>query len=1048
MTSKAAKAEKMKNKEEFIKALQEAGITWRVKNNGSMFAIREENKPPIDLYPTTKKWKKPGAAAVTGEVEEFIEWYLVQDMSDPRKKKWTPMKQEFDKIKKNGSNKGLVKDDLTEEQLGAFDEILDFIQVSERQEHVLIGSAGCGKTATLKVILDEVGSGIDVICTAPTNAAVKVIAEATERSYNKTIYSLLGLKLEFIDEGETLLKPSGESDASKYNLIVIDEASMISHELYNVIRSEVANYSYLKVLYIGDDAQLPPVDDQGCESPVFNIKHKSVLKTIMRTENGNPILENVSVVRDNVKKMQEVVKPLYDEDPEFKMSMALNSHLIQMETPIDKSTRKSEDGKVGIIYHDRSQFTEMMEDALSEFTSDEYDENKNFVRMLAYTNKTVGFLNNKIRARLFSDHDEIEEYMPEEDLIVSSPVMEKDKDDKDAILYTTGERLMVKKASIREYFDSKSGYKFLYWDLLVDNYEATMSKRESKWIKVVCANALIPQEEQYGERNLDINYKVANYTRFSSTTMALIRSRIAKECRRKASGGAPKRVAWAPFFEFVNSFAKVSYSYATTVHKCVPVDSKVLTSNGYVSIGNLSVGDQVVSDTGNLRAIKWISDVNSRYRYDIKLYNGEVVHSSGEHKWLTNHGYVEANNITNGTYLKLKLNSESNLFNADINIPSTIYPSNMLTPTDNLPKHIDTDLSYIVGLLIGDGCLTSLGNRIEFCNPSSPSTLSKYDEILSKYGINTTKAYKNDTLYTLVSENVAFRNILTYIGMDRSNALNKYIPDIFYNVSNELIYSLISGLIDSDGNVSHKGIRYGTSSLKLAKGLVKLLARIGAYSTIHQYSEAYYMVNINVANTYYIKDKLNLTNQNKVSRLNNIKYSDKEDTNVIPRNISDQMVDLFISEYKTKYPHTRGHKGLGFNADGNRYISSFIGRYKSGRTKNMSKVALLKLVDFSKKHGMSKSLGIMESEIGYRWVKVYDVVDSGNLVDMIDIEVDIDNSFICDNYVTHNCQGSTFTNTYVIGDDLDKLNWDRLQLNKLRYVAMSRSSHKLHVLSS
>lgn len=599
--------EKLRNKEHAIKCLQEAGITWRVKNNGSMFAIREQGKPPIDLYPTTKKWKKAGAKAVEGEIEEFIEWYLVQDINSPKTSK--PILPKKEKAKKNESKKGLSKEDLTEEQLQAFNEIMEFIQVSSEQEHVLIGSAGCGKTATLKVILDEIGDSLDVVCTAPTNAAVKVIAEATGRAYDKTIYSLLGLKIVHYDDKESKLEASGESKASKLNIIVIDEASMISDELYQVIKEEVEAYSYLKVLYIGDDAQLPPVDDEGRESPVFNIKNKSILKTIMRTENGNPILENLSVIRSNVKKIQEYVKPLYEEDPDFRITPQLNHHLISLESPIDKSTRRSEDGKVGIIYHDRSQFYEMMEEALDEFASDEYEENKNHVRLLAYTNKTVNFLNNKVRARIFSDNDEIEEYMPGEDLIVASPITVKDKDDNDEILYTTGERLLVKKANIREYFDRTSGVKFLYWDLLVDNYEAIMSQRSTEWIKVVCTDSPTSHEQQY-PNSYDFNFKIQNYERYSTTAFNFIKSKLAKKCRNRLSPGINKRTVWKPFFDFINEFSKVTYSYATTCHRA----QGATFTNTYVIGDDL---DKLTWDRLQLNKLRYVAMSRSSHKLHV-----------------------------------------------------------------------------------------------------------------------------------------------------------------------------------------------------------------------------------------------------------------------------------------------------------------------------------------------------------------------------------------------------------------------------------------------
>jgi hypothetical protein len=560
------KKEKAQNKIDTIEGLQLANIKWRERNNGSMFSIREQGKPPIDLYPTTLKWKKSGGVAIEGDIKDFVKWYELQSIDEtPKNKRKIIVKRES--VQSDKEHKGLVKDDLNEEQLQSFNDILDFINTSPDQEYVLNGAAGCGKTSTLKVILDYIGDTLEVYCTAPTNQAVKVIASATGRNYTKTIFGLLGLRLVQHDDTGPHLSPEGESKLGDYNLLVIDECSMISRELYTLISNEVRKHSHVKILFVGDNAQLPPVEDEGIESPTFSVTNSSLLTTVMRTAEGNPILENVTLVRSNVVAMQDIVNPFVNQFDEFKVTPQLNYQLKSVEKPLDKTTRLSDDGKVGIVYHNRNEFNDMMDNCLDEFASEDYEDDKNHVRMLAYTNKTVNYLNKLVRSRIFCEHDEISEYMKGEEIILSSPVTETDKGGNEQIVYTNGERLVVEQANERVYLDRASGYSFSYWDLLVDNYEAIPSLREKRYIKVVAKDSPTPNELISHEIH-NPQYKIANYERFSATMFSIMCSDLARKAKVKATrGGYYKKLAWQEFFDFKKQYVNVSYAYATTIHR-------------------------------------------------------------------------------------------------------------------------------------------------------------------------------------------------------------------------------------------------------------------------------------------------------------------------------------------------------------------------------------------------------------------------------------------------------------------------------------------------
>ena len=81
-----------------------------------------------------------------------------------------------------------------------------------------------------------------------------------------------------------------------YDLIVIDEASMINSHLLELIKKS----KFKKVLFMGDDNQLPPVNED--YSPVFCTEGIKVvsLKKVERQKDGNPLLSYFSELLANI----------------------------------------------------------------------------------------------------------------------------------------------------------------------------------------------------------------------------------------------------------------------------------------------------------------------------------------------------------------------------------------------------------------------------------------------------------------------------------------------------------------------------------------------------------------------------------------------------------------------------------------------------------------------------------------------------------------------------------------------------------------------------
>jgi hypothetical protein len=113
---------------------------------------------------------------------------------------------------------------------------------------LLQASAGNGKTYTAKMIASKLGDRVKII--APTNKAALNIGGSTIHRFlemNEEGYIKLN-KIKFIDD--------------KYDVIIIDEISMISKELWRRLCLLKQELPHLIFLLLGDEKQIPPVEEE------------------------------------------------------------------------------------------------------------------------------------------------------------------------------------------------------------------------------------------------------------------------------------------------------------------------------------------------------------------------------------------------------------------------------------------------------------------------------------------------------------------------------------------------------------------------------------------------------------------------------------------------------------------------------------------------------------------------------------------------------------------------------------------------------------------
>jgi exodeoxyribonuclease-5 len=158
----------------------------------------------------------------------------------------------------------------------------------------LFGSAGTGKTSTMR----HLPKTMQVAFVAPTNKAVSVLIESgCDTEHCMTIYSFLGLQVNE-KTGKTTIDKKGRCKEWDYDVLVLDECSMANSDICNRL---IALRSDLKIILMGDTAQLPPVGEK--TSPAFELVRDNyiILTEQMRQANElNPMHKLLAAMRDSV----------------------------------------------------------------------------------------------------------------------------------------------------------------------------------------------------------------------------------------------------------------------------------------------------------------------------------------------------------------------------------------------------------------------------------------------------------------------------------------------------------------------------------------------------------------------------------------------------------------------------------------------------------------------------------------------------------------------------------------------------------------------------
>lgn len=255
---------------------------------------------------------------------------------------------------------------------------------------------------------------------------------------------------------------------------------------------------------------------------------------------------------------------------------------------------------------------------------------------------------------------------------------------------------------------------------------------------------------------------------------------------------------------------------APKIGKAQPVDSTVYTPSGPRRIGDLKVGDVVLTPDGSQAVINGVYPQGFVETYRILFNDGSSTLCCGSHLWK-----VKKNDRKKE---QEHIKSTIDLVN-DLRFRDRFKWSVQMTePVSFEKRELEID-PYILGMLLGDGGLTQ---KTIMYTSTDQQLLDSLSEYIVKHDCVLKHAAKISYRIKTNGQRNAIKAILVKYGLHGCGSHTKFIPVDYKYSSIEDRYAIIQGLMDTDGCATdQKIIEYSTVSKRLSEDVKEICQSLG-----------------------------------------------------------------------------------------------------------------------------------------------------------------------------------------------------------------------------
>lgn len=435
---------------------------------------------------------------------------------------------------------------LNDGQLEAFLEIVDFFRNPQHDAVVLKGYAGTGKTFLVKRVIEYITTTYPnrkIALSAPTNKAVHVLSrnspfedsssvfeeygKPTSKIVFSTIHKLLGLTENISNTGEQTFKAGKDAGLEAYDYLVVDEVSMLNDDLFPEIMKFKGK---IRIIFMGDPAQIPPVGKEHCLPFAATCKfslRKLELTEIMRQKKGHPIVDASMTLRNNLTKEQP---------------LGLPKDLSRVDAHGD-----------GILRIDAKTERPLVRETINKYFNDPKAKlSGEFVKIIAWRNKSVAYLNDVVRQCLYGVDKKV--WNVGDKIVANKPLFKREKSK------YKGWQYLIKGNTSDEYVITK--VEQVYREFSEKFKKSPIINFEGNYWKLTVTPEKYSEEEPL-EEDEHLPIKVLYVLHNNSVDEF---NDILKELKQIATNSY-NRDNWVMYYNMLKWSDNIMHNYAITVHK-------------------------------------------------------------------------------------------------------------------------------------------------------------------------------------------------------------------------------------------------------------------------------------------------------------------------------------------------------------------------------------------------------------------------------------------------------------------------------------------------
>ena len=260
--------------------------------------------------------------------------------------------------------------------------------------------------------------------------------------------------------------------------------------------------------------------------------------------------------------------------------------------------------------------------------------------------------------------------------------------------------------------------------------------------------------------------------------------------------------------------------------KMNPLYTNVLTPNGWVKMGNLKVGDLVCTPFGKPSPILNIFEHKKKDIYRLTTLDGRQADCGLEHLWAVR------SETQVGDYRKNKdIRRNISVVETSEIIDRLNRGKEYYIPNPRAIEFEEKDFvvpPYVLGILIGDGCITESAWRSKERFMISNVEMDVIERTAKKakaHKVTTVDGRGTNYIYTASAKD--YYQYLHDVGLT-VKSYERFIPQEYLFGSIEQRRELLAGLFDTDGTIDKKcSFVYSTTSEALKKDIIELCRSLG-----------------------------------------------------------------------------------------------------------------------------------------------------------------------------------------------------------------------------